>query len=131
MTEALRLAELASFGVLDTPSEPAFDAVAQAAAQIACCPTALVGFLDSDRQWFKARYGLEQTQIAREMGLCEYVLSTDAPLVVPDTRTDARFANSPLVTGEPGVRFYAGFPLRTTSGATLGTLCVLDTQARP
>ena len=131
MTEALRLAELASFGVLDTPSEPAFDAVAQAAAQIAGCPTALVSFLDSDRQWFKARYGLDLTQIPRELGLCEYVLSTDAPLVVPDTKADVRFANNPLVIGEPKVRFYAGFPLRTTSGAMLGTLCVLDSQARP
>ena len=129
--ETERLSELASFDVLDTGSEPAFQALVEAAAHISDCPIALVSLLDVDRQWFKARVGLQAQQTSRDIAFCEYVLTTDRVLVVPDATADPRFAGNPLVTGELGVRFYAGFPLRTTSGAVLGTLCVLDNTPRP
>jgi PAS domain S-box-containing protein len=134
-TEAGRLAELASFDVLDTASEPAFDALVQAAAEIAECPTALVSLLDADRQWFKARVGMgaddTAREVSREIAFCDYVLRTDAALVVPDATLDARFADNPFVVELGGPRFYAGFPLRTDTGAVIGTLCVVDVDSRP
>ena len=131
LAETARLAELKSFCVMDTAPEPAYDALVGAAALISGCPTALVSLLDEERQWFKARTGLAVGATPRDMAFCEYVLRTDAPLVVPDATLDDRFVDNPLVTGELGLRFYAGFPLRTPTGAVLGTLCVLDYTPRP
>lgn len=130
-SETERLAELASFAVLDTPPERAFDDLVSAAADIAGSSTALMSLLDEDRQWFKARHGSDVAETPRAHTFCEHALRADAPVIVPDAQQDARFADNPLVTGPPGIRFYAGFPLRTHSGAVLGTLCVLDYEARP
>ena len=129
--EDARLAELLSFRILDTPAESAYDALAAAAGRVARCPMALVSLLDASRQWFKAHQGLDVDQTPREHAFCEHALRADAALVVTDATKDSRFASNPLVTGSPNIRFYAGFPLRTSSGAVLGTLCVLDTIARP
>ena len=126
-----RLAELMSYGVLDTPPEAGFDALVAAAAQVTGCPTALVGLLDESRQWFKARCGLDASETPREVSFCEAVLRADAPVVIPDLALDPRFRDNPHVAGPPGFRFYAGFPLRTPKGAVVGTLCVLDSAARP
>ena len=129
--ESQRLAELVAYGVLDTPSEPAFDNIVRAAAEAVGCPTALISLLDVDRQWFMARCGVDVQQTPRDQAFCEHALRADAPLIVPDATVDPRFADNPLVTGAPGIRFYAGFPLRTASGAVLGTLCVLGYEPRP
>ncbi len=129
--ESQRLAELAAYGVLDTAAEPAFDDIVRVAAEAAGCPTALISLLDEDRQWFKARHGMDAGQTPRDQAFCENALRADAPLVVPDATADARFADNPLVTGALGIRFYAGFPLRTATGAVLGTLCVLGYELRP
>ncbi len=131
VSESARLLELASFAVLDTPPERAFDELAAAAAEVAACPTALVSLVEVDRQWFKAHHGLDATETPRDESICEHVVRTDAPLVVPDARADPRFAGLPGVAGALAVRFYAGFPLRTSTGAVLGTLCVVDQAARP
>ncbi len=131
ITESQRLTALASYEVLDTDPEAAFDDIVQVAAEAAGCTTGLVGLLDTDRQWFKARWGLDAQQAPREQTFCEHVLRADAPVVVTDAATDPRFAGHPAVTGAPFVRFYAGFPLRTPAGAVLGTLCVLDDEPRP
>ena len=129
--ENQRLAELVAYGVLDTAAEPAFDDIVRVAADAAGCPTALVSLLDEDRQWFKARHGLDAGQTPRDQAFCEHALRADAPLIVPDATADPRFADNPLVTGAPEIRFYAGFPLRTATGAVLGTLCVLGYEPRP
>jgi len=131
VTEAARLAELLSFDVLDTEPEAGFDALVEAAALLTGCAIARVSLLDEQRQWFKARYGSPKQETPREVAFCEHVLRADAALVVPDTRLDVRFAHFASVMAEPGVRFYAGFPLRTESGAVLGTLCMLDPVPRP
>ncbi len=131
MSESDRIAELERYAVLDTGPEPAFDELVHAAAELTGCPTALVSLLDSDRQWFKARRGLDVGETPRDLAFCEHVLRAEAPVLVPDATLDPRFATNALVTGPPGIRFYAGHPLRTRSGAVLGTLCVLDYEARP
>lgn len=131
LSEAARLTALLSYGVLDSASEQDFDDLVKAAADVSGCPVALVGLLDADRQWFKACVGLDSTEAPRELTFCEHALRDDAVLIVPDATADPRFADNPFVTAPSGVRFYAGFPLRTPAGAVLGTLCVVDTVARP
>ena len=131
LSERARLAELAAYAVVDSAPDLAFGDIVEVAAEAAGCPTALVSLLDEDRQWFLARSGLDATQTPRSMAFCEHVLRADAPLVVPDATADPRFVDNPLVTGSPHIRFYAGYPLRTPTGAVLGTLCVLDYTARP
>ncbi|MDP3505635.1 MAG: PAS domain S-box protein [Myxococcales bacterium] len=128
--DAARLQKLRDYDVLDTPPEPAFDALTALAAHIAGVPIALVSLVDVDRQWFKSRYGLEAPQTPRDVSFCGHVVAAEVPLVVPDAHLDARFADNPLVTGGPHVRFYAGVPLRTPDGFVLGTLCAIDQQAR-
>jgi PAS domain S-box-containing protein len=129
-SEAARLAELRSYEVLDTESEAAFDAIAKLAARILDVPIALVSLVDDDRQWFKARHGLEAAETGRDVSFCGHVVADDALLVVNDALDDARFADNPLVTGDPRVRFYAGAPLRTPGGFVLGTLCAIDHEPR-
>lgn len=124
--EAERVAELSRYCILDTPPESDFDDLTQLAAYVCETPIALVSLVDSTRQWFKARYGLEAVQPPRDVAFCAHAILGTAPLIVPDALRDARFADTPLVTTAPHVRFYAGVPLITAGGAALGTLCVID-----
>jgi PAS domain S-box-containing protein len=128
--EEARLLALAEFDILDTAAEPAFDALTKLAARALGVPIALVSIVDAQRQWFKSRYGLEAPQTSREVSFCGHVVAAEAALVVADAWADERFADNPLVTGEPRVRFYAGEPLRTPEGFVLGTLCAIDHQPR-
>lgn len=130
LSEPERLAELHAYQVLDTEPEPAFDGLVRVAAAIAEVPTVLVSLVDSHRQWFKARIGQDRTEGDRESAFCDWVVRSGTELVVPDATTDPRFAGNPLVTSQDGIRFYAGFPLRTPAGAVLGTLCVIDRAPR-
>ncbi|MEO5831786.1 MAG: diguanylate cyclase [Nakamurella sp.] len=130
MTEADRLAELDSFDILDTPAEPGFDALVELAAHLSGTPIALITLIDGRRQWFKARYGLDMVETAREASFCTHLLQRCGPMVVPDAIADPRFVSHPMVVGEPRVRFYAGVPLVAPSGAVLGSLCVLDSRTR-
>ncbi len=125
-----RLQALRAYAILDTPNEPEFDDLVALAAQVCAAPIALVSLVDEHRQWFKASFGLQARQTPREVSFCGHALLEKDLLVVPDTARDERFADNPLVTGDPGIRFYAGAPLRTADGQTLGTLCVIDRQAR-
>jgi diguanylate cyclase (GGDEF)-like protein/PAS domain S-box-containing protein len=130
--EAARLSALQSYAILDTPAEEAFDHLAVLAARICATPMAVVNFLDSERQWFKAAVGVPFRQTDRAIALCSHALSGSRdPLVVADARQHPLFADNPLVTGEPHVRLYACVPLVTPEGAALGTLAVLDTVPRP
>jgi two-component sensor histidine kinase len=126
-----RLATLKGFGILDTPAEAGFDGIAQLAAQICDTPVSLVSFVADDRQWFKARVGFEPCETDLSRSVCAHVLVESDLLVIEDLSTDPRTRDNPLVTGEPGIRFYAGAPLRAADGATLGSLCVIDGRPRP
>lgn len=106
--EQERLDTLAACGVLDTPPEPGFDGLTDLAARLCDTPIALVSLIDETRQWFKSRYGLDMAQTPRDHAFCAHTIQSDAPLIIPDARRDPRTADSPLVTGEPGMRFYAG-----------------------
>ncbi len=128
--EIYRLAVLHSYGLLDSPADAAFDAMTRMIARLFDVPTVLISLMDDERQWFKSRVGLDVCETAREVSFCRYIIEDDAPLVVPDAQTDPRFADNPLVTGEPHIRFYAGAPLRVPEGVTLGTLCLIDTRPR-
>jgi len=130
-SEASRLASLRGLEVLDTPPEEAFDAIVAEAARVCGAPIALVSLVDEHRQWFKAAVGLEVSETPRIDSFCAHtVLQSGQPLVVTDALRDARFSGNPLVTGDPGIRFYAGVPLHDATQQVLGTLCVIDRRPR-
>lgn len=129
--EAARLEALRSLRVLDTGNDSVFDQIVQRAAHVAQAPIALVSLIDEDRQWFKARVGLDGiTETPREHAFCSRAIEAELPLVVPDALQDPRFVDNPFVVGEPYVRYYAGVPLVTDAGYRMGTLCVLDRTPR-
>jgi two-component system, sensor histidine kinase len=126
-----RLAVLRSLGVLDTPPEPNYDELTKLAAEICRVPMALISLVDTDRQWFKSRIGLEVPETSRASSFCAHAINQpNELLIVPDAHNDPRFSDNPLVLGEPHLRFYAGAPLVTHDGWALGTLCVLDHAPR-
>lgn len=129
--ETQTLEALNSLRVLDSPPEAEFDALARAASLACGTPIALISLVDADRQWFKANVGLPGvTETARDVAFCAHAVLGDELFEVPDADQDARFADNPLVTGEPGVRFYAGAPVQLSSGHRVGTLCIIDRQPR-
>jgi GAF domain-containing protein len=128
--ETIRLERLRSYGILDTPRELRFDRLVFMAAQIAKTPIALITFVDAERQWFKAQVGISIGETPRSDAFCAHAILGTGPFIVEDTRQDARFAESTLVTGAPFIRFYAGIPLFSADRLPLGSLCVIDRQAR-
>jgi signal transduction histidine kinase len=128
--ETERLEALARLGILDTGPEPAFDDLARLASIICETPMALVSLVDSQRQWFKARVGVGMTETPRDLAFCAHAIHHDGLFIVPDSTEDDRFRGNPLVTSEPGIRFYAGSCLTSPEGRRLGTLCVLDRRPR-
>jgi GAF domain-containing protein len=128
--EVERLDTLNSFGVLDTAPESVFDDIVTLARQICDAPMAAVSLVDHDRQWFKARAGFEIQETPREIAFCSHAILGAEILEVPDAGADERFASNPLVTDDPGIRFYAGAPLLTEDGLAVGTVCVLDREPR-
>jgi EAL domain-containing protein (putative c-di-GMP-specific phosphodiesterase class I) len=130
--EAERLAALHRLDLLDTPPEREFDRLTRLAADLFGVPVALVSLIDADRQWFKSCIGLGAAETPRRHAFCAHAIrSPSEVMVVPDASADPRFADNPLVTGAPGIRFYAGAPVFGPEGHPLGTLCILDTCPRP
>ena len=128
--ERARLLALDGTGILDTPDERAFDAVTRVAADHYDCTVSLVTFIDRHRQWFKASHGWDVRETSRDLSFCAHAILQTTPLIVPDAREDDRFRDNALVTGEPFIRFYAGVPLTTSDGYSLGTLCIIDGDPR-
>lgn len=132
--EAQRLAQLHELAILDTAQDPSFDQLVELTQLLFNTPMVLISLVDQQRQWFKAKVGLDSCETARDISFCGHVVADGEPLVVNDATLDARFADNPLVSGAPHLRFYAGIPLILTTSAqqtvTLGTLCILDTQPR-
>lgn len=125
-----RLAALRELLILDTPPEERLDKVVQFAAQEFDVPVALISLIDENRQWFKARVGLDMCENRRDISFCGHAILQSDIFVIPDSRADERFADNPLVTEPPHVIFYAGAPLLMPSGYVIGTLCLIDRQPR-
>ena len=128
--EQRRLAALHAYGILDTAKESAFEDITRIASLVCGTPIAVVNLIDGERQWFKSEVGLGVRETPLATSICAHAILEHDMLVVPDTTLDRRFAENPLVTGDPGLRFYAGALLKTPDGLAIGTVCVLDTEPR-
>jgi GAF domain-containing protein len=129
--EEQRLAAVRRYEILDTPQDGAFDRITRLASTMLGTPIAIVTIVDHDRIWFKSTAGLEGVeQIDRDPGLCASAILSNEPWIVNDASVDPRALANPLVAGDFGLRFYAAVPLRTGDGFNLGTLCVIDREAR-
>ena len=130
INEKLRLRALNRLDILDTPDEAVFSAIARLAAAVVEAPIALISLVDAERQWFKARIGLDIRETSRTVSFCAHALVNGELLEIEDASLDERFADNPVVRGEAGIRFYAGMPLVLPGGEVVGTLCVVDRVPR-
>lgn len=130
VNEEQRLQDLVSYEILDTSAEREFDELVQLAGQICNCPIALIALIDRERQWYKARTGIEMLESPRDAAFCAHALQSDEILLVEDATNDRRFAGNPNVTGGLMIRFYAGAPIISPAGHRLGTICVIDKHAK-
>lgn len=128
--EAERLAALYALLILDTPREERFDKIVAFAAAEFDVPIALISLIDSDRQWFKSSVGLSACETGRDVSFCGHAILRTDIMEVPDAAADVRFADNPLVTGPPHIRYYAGAPLALPDSNTIGTLCLIDIRPR-
>jgi len=126
--ESARLLSLHTMRILDTPAEERYDRITRMARRLFGVQTSLVSLVDADRQWFKSKQGLDACETSREISFCGHAVLQDDVLVIEDASEDVRFADNPLVTGAPFIRFYAGCPIRDPNGFRIGTLCIIDPE---
>jgi diguanylate cyclase (GGDEF)-like protein len=130
MEEGLRIKTLCSLNILDTSAEDRFDRLTRTAKRLFEVPIAIVSLVDENRQWFKSCVGLKASETPRDISFCGHAILDDGIFIIPDALEDKRFADNPLVTGAPNIRFYAGCPLSAPNGQKLGTLCIIDHKPR-
>jgi diguanylate cyclase (GGDEF)-like protein len=130
LDEPARLAALKRLAVLDSEPEEPFENVVALIRTVLDVPMAAVSLLDEDRQWFKARSGVDVTETPRGDSFCTHAIQQREPMIIPDATKDPRFAANPLVVGGPEIRSYAGIPLQTPDGYNVGSLCAIDTRTR-
>ncbi|SEK86690.1 GAF domain-containing protein [Roseateles sp. YR242] len=128
--EAERMQALRALLILDTPPEERFDRIVQFAAEEFAVPIALLTMVDTNRQWFKARFGLAVCETGRDASFCSHAIHAPEVMVISDATLDPRFAGNPMVLGPPYIRFYAGAPLEVQPGVRVGTLCLIDRRRR-
>jgi diguanylate cyclase (GGDEF)-like protein len=128
--ETERLAALRDSQLLDSSPDPRFDRIVRIAQHMFQVPIAAISLVDADRQWFKARLGLEAAETPRDVSFCGHAIHSSEVFVVEDAKADVRFVGNPLVEDAPGIRFYAGYPIKARDGARIGTLCVIDRAPR-
>lgn len=128
--EPQRLVALKKLGILDSKADERFDRITRLAQGTFEVPITLVSLIDADRQWFKSRCGLDAEQTPRDISFCGHAILGDKVFVINNALDDERFADNPLVTGPPNIRFYAGCPLSSPGGYKLGTLCIIDDKPR-
>ncbi len=128
--EAERLEALTRYHILDTENDIDFDRLTQLASLICDAPISLITLIDEHRQWFKSKTGIQFSELPRELSMCQYVVQKSTAIVIPDAVTDERFKSNPVITNNPSLRFYAGYPLIDPMGYALGTLCVIDQKPK-
>lgn len=128
--ETARLLSLHSLRILDTPSEERFDRITRMAKRMFGVETCLISLVDTNRQWFKSKQGLDACETSRKISFCGHAINSDEILIIGDASTDPRFSDNPLVTEAPFIRFYAGCPIRGPRGYRIGTLCLIDAAPR-
>ncbi|MEZ8142969.1 diguanylate cyclase [Enterovibrio norvegicus FF-33] len=128
--EEFRVNTLKSLDILDTIPEERFDRVTRMAKRLFSVEIALVSLVDSNRQWFKSSQGLDASETPRDISFCGHTILGDEVFIISDASKDARFSDNPLVTDNPNIRFYAGYPIKTPNGAKIGTLCLIDAEPK-
>lgn len=128
--EAERLHALRTLRILDTPHEERFDRITRIAKRMFNVSISLVSLVDEDRQWFKSQQGFYASETPRDISFCGHAINQDELFIIPDTVKDVRFFETPLVTDNPHIRFYAGYPLKLRQGINIGTFCIMDSKPR-
>lgn len=130
LDETQRLMSLHSLKILDSPAEERYDRITRMAKRLFSVEICLVSLVDSERQWFKSRQGLDACETSREISFCGHAINDAEPFIIDDASLDERFADNPLVTDAPFIRFYAGYPIKSPDGYRIGTLCLIDPKPR-
>jgi PAS domain S-box-containing protein len=128
--ETARLKSLQEYAILDTDPEESFDELTRLAARICGVPVATISLIDANRQWYKSKVGMDLIETPRDVSFCNHTIQQQDILIIPDATKDSRFASNPYVLGDPNVRFYAGYPLKSREGYGIGSLCVADVQPK-
>ncbi|MEO2281746.1 sensor domain-containing diguanylate cyclase [Pseudoalteromonas pernae] len=128
--EQARIEAVQLLKLLDTPAEERFDRITRIAKHMFSVPIVLITLVDTNRQWFKSRQGLNEAQTPRSVSFCGHAINQQEPLIIPNALLDERFSDNPLVLGPPNIRFYAGCPISSPSGYTVGTLCLIDQEPK-
>ncbi|WP_175402797.1 GAF domain-containing protein [Mangrovivirga cuniculi] len=129
-SEEARLKQLEELQIIGTPEEEQYNRIVELASRICDVPISLISLIDKDKQWFKAKKGVEISSTYRELSFCAHSIEKREKLIVEDAISDIRFKENPLVTADPNIRFYAGIPLINPKGYVLGNLCVIDRKPR-